>query len=263
MKKIREAAVSGTFYPADKDQLKQMMEHYIYEPSKQNIVPKIIIAPHAGYIYSGSITGAVYARLIPKKQSIRRVLIMGPSHRVGFRGLALSSAVFFSTPLGDIELDTESVKQLSQLAYIKYLDQAHELEHSIEVHLPFLQSVLKQFILIPIVCGDASAEQVCNVIEQFYDQPDTLIVISSDLSHFHNDETAKIMDRKTSELIEQLKFEDLSSQSACGYIPLSGLMALARKKGLKIKTIDLKNSADTAGIGDKNRVVGYGTYVIE
>jgi AmmeMemoRadiSam system protein B len=143
------------------------------------------------------------------------------------------------------------------------MDQAHELEHSLEVHLPFLQTVLKQFTLIPIVCGDATAEQVCTVIEQFWSQPETLIVISSDLSHFHDYETAKKKDKTTSEFIEQLKYEELDGYSACGYIPISGLLALARKKNLHIKTIDLKNSADTAGIGEKISVVGYGTYVIE
>ncbi len=263
MKKIRKSAVAGTFYPADKDQLQQMIEQYIYDAPIANKVPKVIIAPHAGYIYSGALAGSVYARLIPDKKSISRVVLIGPSHRVGFHGIALSTAEQFSTPLGLIDVDIESIKRLSQLPYINYMDQAHELEHSLEVHLPFLQTVLEQFTLVPVVCGDASADQVCTLLEQFWGQPETLIIISSDLSHFLDYESAKKKDKATSELIEQLKFEQLNGKSACGYIPISGLLALARKKDLHVKNIDLKNSADTAGISDKNRVVGYGTYVIE
>lgn len=263
MKKIREPAVAGTFYPAEKDELKHMIEQFILEAPKANKVPKVIIAPHAGYIYSGELAGAVYARLIPDNNKISRVILMGPSHKVGFHGMALSTAEHFSTPLGSIDIDIESNTQLSRFPYVQYLDQAHELEHSIEVHLPFLQMVLKKFILLPIICGDSSADQVCTIIEQFWGQPETLIVISSDLSHFHNYETAQKKDKATSNFIEQLELEHLDSDSACGYIPISGLLALARKNDLKIKMIDLKNSADASRISDKNRVVGYGTYVIE
>ena len=263
MLKIREPAVAGTFYPVDPDQLKQMLAHYLNDVPTGEKVPKAIIAPHAGYIYSGPVAATVYARLRAAKEVINRVVLIGPSHRVGFQGLALSTAEQFSTPLGNIEVDTQAVKQLAEFPFIGYLDQAHELEHSLEVHLPFLQTVLKKFSLVPVVTGDAPAEQVYQLLEQFWGKAGTLIVISSDLSHFHDYETAKKLDRETSEIIEQLQYEKLGSDSACGCVPVRGLLLLARKNGLQLKTIDLRSSGDTAGSGDKSRVVGYGAYVIE
>jgi len=263
MLKTREPAVAGTFYPADPDQLKQMLAHYLTDAPTGGKVPKAIIAPHAGYIYSGPIAASVYARLQTAREVINRVVLIGPSHRVGFQGLALSTAKQFSTPLGNINVDTQAVKQLTEYPFIDYLDQAHELEHSLEVHLPFLQTVLQQFSLVPVVAGDATAEQVCQLLEHFWEKPGTLIVISSDLSHFHDYEKAQKLDRETSEIIEKLQYEKLDSGSACGRVPIRGLLRLARKNNLQVKTIDLRNSGDTAGSGDKNRVVGYGAYVIE
>ncbi|MFW5443231.1 MAG: AmmeMemoRadiSam system protein B [Methylococcaceae bacterium] len=263
MKKIREPAVAGTFYPADPDQLKLLLTHYLNDAKIDTKVPKAIIAPHAGYIYSGPIAASVYARLQQANQLINRVLLIGPSHRVGFDGLAVCTAEQFTTPLGVINIDTDAVSQMAELPFVNYLDQAHTQEHSLEVHLPFLQTVLNKFSLIPVVAGNASADQVCQLIEQFWEKPETLIVISSDLSHFYDYETAQQMDRATSDIIEHLLYEKLDSDFACGHVPVNGLLALARKKGLKIKTIDLRNSGDTAGKDNKNRVVGYGSYVIE
>lgn len=263
MKHIRKEAVAGTFYPADKEQLKLMLTHYLNDAPQADKVPKAIIVPHAGYIYSGPIAATAYARLLSNNQLIKKVLLIGPSHRVGFQGLALSTADQFSTPLGNIQVATEMVEQLNELPFVHYLDQAHELEHSLEVHLPFLQAVLTDFSLIPVVAGDATADQVCQLIEIFWERDDILVVISSDLSHFHDYQTAQRLDKQTSEIIEKLHYEKLDSFSACGKVPVSGLMALAKKKQLQIKNIDLRNSGDTAGSNDLNRVVGYGSYVIE
>jgi len=263
MTKIRQPAVAGTFYPADPDQLKLMLTQYLKDAATDKKVPKAIIAPHAGYIYSGPIAASVYAWLQSARNLINRVLLIGPSHRVGFYGLAVSTAEQFSTPLGTIDIDTDAVKQIAELPFVSYLDQAHEQEHSLEVHLPFLQTIFKEFLLVPVVAGDASAEQVCQLLEQFWGEPETLVVISSDLSHFHDYETAQKMDRATSVIIEQLQYEKLDSDFACGRVPVSGLLALARKKKLQVRTIDLRNSGDTAGSGDKTRVVGYGAYVVE
>ncbi len=263
MEIIRDMAVAGTFYPADKNQLKLMLKGYLNDAPQSNKVPKAIIVPHAGYIYSGSIAATAYARLRSTEQAIKKVLLIGPSHRVGFRGVALSTADKFSTPLGNIAIDTEAVRQLAELPFVQYLDQAHELEHSLEVQLPFLQTVLGKISLIPLVAGDSTPDQVCQIIEKFWEQDDVLIVISSDLSHFHDYQTAKKMDKKTSEIIEQLQYEELDGESACGRVPVKGLMALARKNKLAIKNIDLRNSGDTAGFADLDRVVGYGAYVIE
>ncbi len=263
MVNIRQTAVAGTFYPADKADLKIMLNRYLNDAPKAEKVPKAIIVPHAGYIYSGSIAAAAYVRLTSNTQRFSKVLLIGPSHRVAFHGLALTTADQFITPLGQIAIDTVAVEEINKLDFVDYLDQAHALEHSLEVQLPFLQTVLQDFSLIPVVAGDATADQVCQLIEMFWEQDDVLVVISSDLSHFHDYQTAQVLDQKTSEIIEQLQYEKLDSYSACGKVPVSGLMKLAEKNKLQIKTIDLRNSGDTAGSADMNRVVGYGAYVIE
>lgn len=263
MVNTRKTAVAGTFYPAEPEQLKLQLAHYINDAECSKKVPKAIIAPHAGYIYSGEVAGTVYARLHAVKDVVTQVVLMGPSHRVGFQGLAVSSADQFATPLGNISVDAAAIEKISAFPFIQVLDQAHQLEHSLEVHLPFLQSVLSDFSIVPVVAGDASADQVCQLLEQFWGQQNTLIVISSDLSHFHDYETAQKMDEATTAYIERLQYEKLTSEMACGYVPIRGLLALARKNELQIKTIDLRNSADSAGTGDKGRVVGYGAYVIE
>ncbi len=261
MNKIRHPAVAGAFYPADPKQLKLMVDQYLNDAHAEPEVPKAIIVPHAGYIYSGPIAASAYVRLQQGRDLINRVVLLGPSHRVGFSGLAISSADSFMTPLGEIPIDKEAVRKIAELPFVHYYDQAHDFEHSLEVHLPFLQEALNQFSLVPIVAGETPAEQVSLVLEQLWGGTETVIVISSDLSHYHDYATAQKLDRATSEKIEKLQFEDLDYDSACGRIPVCGLLNLARKKSLSVKTIDLRNSGDTAG--DKQRVVGYGAYVIE
>jgi AmmeMemoRadiSam system protein B len=257
----RQPAVAGTFYPANPQQLRQMLDRYLNEAKSDAKVPKAIIAPHAGYIYSGPVAATAYARLKNARHQIQKVVLIGPSHRVAFRGLAVSRAQTFSTPLGDIAVDEAAVQALVKLPFVEYIEQAHTYEHSLEVHLPFLQEMLDDFRLIPIVAGDATPEQVSQVIQMLWGGSETLIVVSSDLSHFHDYATAQQLDKSTSEAIEHLQYEHLVSGSACGKVPVSGLLKLARDNSLSIKTIDLRNSGDTAG--DKDRVVGYGAYVIE
>lgn len=261
MLKIRQPAVAGSFYPAEPDILQTMLDNYLSQVKPVTHAPKAIIVPHAGYIYSGEIAASAYARLSAKRDKLSRVVLLGPSHRVSFVGLALSHADLFKTPLGDIPLDTEAIAALLQFPFVGYLDEAHTAEHSLEVQLPFLQATLNDFCLIPIVVGECSAEQVAQVLDFFYGQEDTLIVISSDLSHYHDYATAQRLDKATSEKIEQLDYAHLDYESACGRGPVSGLLALAKQQGLQVKTVDLRNSGDTAG--DKSRVVGYGAYVIE
>ena len=258
---IRQPAVAGTFYPANPTQLHLMLDEYLNDAESSAKVPKAIIAPHAGYIYSGPIAASAYARLKKAHALITRVVLLGPSHRVPFRGLAVSRADTFSTPLGDIAIDQQAVETIVKLPFVEYLEQAHTLEHSLEVHLPFLQEMLDDFKLVPIVAGDATPDQVSQVIKALWGGDETLIVISSDLSHYHDYATAQELDKVTSQLIENLQYESLASESACGKVPVSGLLKLAREKSLSVKTIDLRNSGDTAG--DKRRVVGYGAYVIE
>jgi AmmeMemoRadiSam system protein B len=257
----RQPAVAGTFYPANPQQLHLMLNQYLNDAATDEKVPKAIIAPHAGYIYSGPIAATAYARLKKARDLITRVVLIGPSHRVAFRGLAVSRAQIFTTPLGGVLVDQKAVRAIVKLPFVEYIEQAHAYEHSLEVHLPFLQEVLGDFKIVPIVAGDASPEQVSQVLDVLWGGDETLIVVSSDLSHYHAYTTAQQLDKATSLAIEQLQYEQLAPESACGKVPVSGLLKLAREKSLSIKTIDLRNSGDTAG--EKDRVVGYGAYVIE
>ena len=223
--------------------------------------PKAIVVPHAGYIYSGPVAAAAYARLGPMRGRVTRVVLLGPSHRVGFDGLALTSADSYITPLGRVPIDAEAATKLADLPQVRVLDAAHAQEHSLEVHLPFLQEVLNEFSLVPLVVGEATPAEVGEVLERLWGGPETLIVISSDLSHYHDYATAQKRDRATSRAIEALRYEDIGYEDACGRNPVNGLLYVARQRGLHVRTVDLRNSGDTAGARD--RVVGYGAYVLE
>ncbi|MDX1823350.1 MAG: AmmeMemoRadiSam system protein B [Thiohalomonadales bacterium] len=261
---IRQPAVAGMFYPGDTDELHQTIEAYLQEAVQKHpeaqAIPKAIIVPHAGYIYSGPVAASAYARLLPAREQIHRVILLGPSHRVPFRGLASSSATHFVTPLGQIPLDRQLIDKLQTFPQVQQLDQAHALEHSLEVHLPFLQEILNDFSLVPLVVGDTRPEEVAEVLEAVWGGPETLIVISSDLSHYHDYATAQKMDQATSRAIEALQPEAIHYDDACGRNPVNGLLELARRKGLHANTVDLRNSGDTAG--PRDQVVGYGAYVI-
>lgn len=262
MANIREPAVAGMFYPADVQELREMVAGYIQQALAAGPPPKAIIVPHAGYIYSGPIAATAYAHLLELQQQVTRVVLLGPSHRVPFVGLASSGADFFRTPLGTIPIDRAAVTAAEALPQVKRLDEAHLMEHSLEVQLPFLQAIFGDgFSLVPLVVGDATAEEVAEVLELLWGGPETLIVISSDLSHYHDYETARRMDGATSHAIEALRYEDIDYDGACGRNPISGLLAVARRKGLHAVTADLRNSGDTAGSADS--VVGYGAYLIE
>jgi AmmeMemoRadiSam system protein B len=256
---IRQPAVSGLFYPDDPETLRRTVNEFLAEaPSREGELPKAIIVPHAGYIYSGPVAASVFARLARGRDSIERVVLLGPSHRVPFYGLAATGSTSYRTPLGDIPIDQRSLESVLPLPQVVKLDAAHANEHSLEVQLPFLQLLLDHFELVPLVVGDASGEEVAEVLEQLWGGPETLIVISSDLSHYHDYATAQRMDRATSQSIVSLQPESLGYEDACGRIPVSGLLLLARQRGLQGELIDLRNSGDTAG--EKQQVVGYGAY---
>ncbi|MBI5782263.1 MAG: AmmeMemoRadiSam system protein B [Gammaproteobacteria bacterium] len=261
MTSVRNPAVAGLFYPDDPQALRGMLADYLGAVHAKDAVPKAIIAPHAGYIYSGPVAASAYARVKPARGRVTRVVLLGPAHRVGFHGLALSSADYFLTPLGRIAVDQEAVKKISDLPQVYVMDAAHAQEHSLEVHLPFLQEVLGEFSLVPLVVGDAEPGEVAEVLDLLWGGPETLIVISSDLSHYHDYKTAQRLDQATSQAIEQLRIEDIRYDDACGRNPVNGLLHVARRRGLKARTVDLRNSGDTAGSHD--RVVGYGAYVFE
>ncbi|CAK0738611.1 MEMO1 family protein CCP3SC1_v2_100007 [Gammaproteobacteria bacterium] len=255
---VRSPAVAGMFYPADPRELHNMVVDLLQEADSSEEIPKALIAPHAGYIYSGPIAATAYAPLVRARGIYKRVVLLGPSHRVGFTGLALSSAAFFVTPLGKIALDPSARETLADLPQVRVLDQAHLQEHSLEVHLPFLQEVLGKFTLIPLVVGDADPESVAEVLEQLWGGPETLIVISSDLSHYHDYATARRLDAATSHAIEDLMPEAIHHEHACGRNPINGLLTIARRYKMSARTLDLRNSGDTAG--PRDRVVGYGAY---
>ncbi len=257
--KIRPAAVAGMFYPDDAVELKAQVLHYLSQAKTDLLPPKAMIVPHAGYIYSGSVAASAYATLLNRQQPIGRVVVVGPSHRVAFEGVAVSTAEAFKTPLGSIPLARARLARLTDLPGVVVYDLPHSQEHSLEVQLPFLQCVLDEFELLPLLVGSASAECVAAALEALWEGPETLIIISSDLSHYHDYPLAKTLDIATTSHIEALHGESLRAEDACGYLPIQGLLKVAREKKLKEQTLDVRNSGDTAG--PKNRVVGYGAYV--
>ncbi len=255
---VREPAVAGHFYPGAAEDLAAGVRQYLAQAQAEvGPVPKALIAPHAGHIYSGPVAASAYARLRPGRSSIHRVVLAGPSHRVPLTGMAFSGAEAFRTPLGDIPVERISPEILA-MPGVGISDRAHGQEHSLEVHLPFLQQALESFSLIPIVVGDAPAQEVADVLEALWGGPETLIVISSDLSHYLDYASARSADEQTCRAIENLDFGGIGGQGACGHAPVSGLLLLARRRGLRVETLDLRNSGDTAG--DKSRVVGYGAW---
>jgi AmmeMemoRadiSam system protein B len=257
---IRPPAVAGMFYPADADALAGDIRTYLAAvPAGKHAAPKALIVPHAGYIYSGAVAAHAYARLAPLRSTIRRVVLLGPAHRVPIRGLALPVAEAFATPLGSVAIDTESARAVLRLPQVSASDVAHNLEHSLEVQVPFLQTVLDDFTLLPFAVGATTPAQVAEVIDLLWGGPETLILISSDLSHFHGYAQAQGIDRNT--VNEILAFDpSIDHQQACGATPINGLLLTARRRGMKIDLLDLRNSGDTAG--DRSRVVGYASFAL-
>ncbi|MDT8372279.1 MAG: AmmeMemoRadiSam system protein B [Gammaproteobacteria bacterium] len=263
MQNSRPSAVAGLFYPATTASLSEMIEHSFHQakPCLQQHKPKALIVPHAGYIYSGAVAASVYQYLLSNRDDIKRVVLIGPSHRVGFYGLALSSADYFNTPFGAIKVNHDSDQTLLELEGVIILDEAHANEHSLEVQLPFLQFSLSNFTIIPIVVGDANTTLVSHVIEALWGGSETLIVISSDLSHYHDYKTAKLLDDATSQAIIAFDSNRIDSLHACGCVGIRGLLEFAQHFPLKASIIDVRNSGDTAG--SKDSVVGYGAFLFE
>ncbi len=259
MTTVRTPAVAGLFYSADARELRAALEAYLQAVRSSGPPPKAMIVPHAGYIYSGPIAASAYARLAQARDIIKRVILLGPAHRFRFRGLAASRDDAFSTPLGVIPVDTKLVQRILSLPQVHLSDEAHAGEHSLEVHLPFLQVTLNDFSLVPLAVGDATPAEIGEVLDLLWGGTETLIVVSSDLSHYYDYETARRMDRATTRAIEALAPQSIQEEGACGRVPVRGLLVAARKHGLKAQMVDLRNSGDTAGSRDE--VVGYGAYV--
>lgn len=259
MSMIRSAAVAGAFYPADPDELARTVAAFLDDaPATDGGSPKAIIVPHAGYAYSGSTAALAFASLKPASDTIRRVVLLGPCHRVAVRGLALSVADEFATPLGKIPLDKQAASLITGLPQVEVFDAAHIQEHSLEVQLPFLQMVLGDFSLVPLVVGEATPDQVAEVIDLLWGGEETLIVVSTDLSHFLDYDSARRLDGATCNAIEALDADAIGDDQACGRNPLKGLLNAASRRNMKVETLGACNSGDTAG--DRGRVVGYGAW---
>jgi AmmeMemoRadiSam system protein B len=255
--RARPAAVSGLFYPDDPRELEDSLQALLLDDNVERPAPKALIAPHAGYIYSGPTAAAAYRLLKAAAAQIRRVVMIGPSHRVPFHGLAVPSADAFDTPLGRIPIDVEGREDLLGLAQVRLSDTPHAEEHSLEVHLPFLQAMLQDFELLPIAAGNASPAEAAEVLETVWGESETLIVVSTDLSHYHGYAQARLIDRATNEAILAYSTE-IGGEQACGCVGLNGFLACAQRRQMRIQLEDLRSSGDTAG--DRERVVGYGAW---
>ena len=263
MTTIRPAAVAGSFYPADPATLRTAVAgHLATAPAAADRCPKIVLAPHAGYMYSGDVAALAYAPLARFRDRIRRVVLLGPVHRVPVRGLAAPTVAAFDTPLGRVPIDVAALAALHDLPQLVWSDRPHAPEHSLEVQLPFLQAVLGSgFTLVPLAVGQATPAEVAEVLERLWGGDETLIVISSDLSHYLPSAQAQAVDRRTAGRILALA-TDLDGDEACGAAPLNGALLAARRHGLVPRLLGLRNSADIPG-GDRRRVVGYGAVAFE
>ncbi len=259
MQKVRRPAVAGSFYPANAERLARMVDELLERVPRaaESQIPKALIVPHAGYIYSGPIAATAYAQLRPAADRIRRAVILGPSHFAPIAGLAFPDATAVETPLGEVAMDMEAL-QAASLSGVHPSAAAHAEEHSLEVQLPFLQRVLKSFRVLPFAVGYAESEQVAAVIDAWWEDPGTVILVSSDLSHYLRYESAVEMDQRTAMRIVELGPGDISHEEACGATPINGLLHAARRRRLRSRLLDLRNSGDTAG--DRDRVVGYGAF---
>ncbi len=260
MPTIRPAAVAGAFYPAEPAALAAAVDGYLRATgatAKAGRPPKALIAPHAGYVYSGPVAASAYRLVAPLRGRVRRVVLAGPVHRVPVRGACVPRASAFATPLGEVRLDREMLARLEALPFVVADDRPHALEHSLEVHLPFLQRALGDVALVPVLVGGATPEEAALLLETAWGGEETLVVVSSDLSHFLPQSLARERDGHTAEAIVALR-GGLEGDEACGCAPVNGLLALARRRGLRAELVDLRNSGDTAG--GRQQVVGYGAF---
>jgi MEMO1 family protein len=257
----RAPAVAGMFYSDKPQELAATVKSYLAAATAPaDKTAKAIIAPHAGFIYSGPVAGSAYATLVPGAASVERVVLVGPSHRVAFSGVATSGAADFETPLGPVHVDREAVEQLKSAGLVHEIEAAHQREHSLEVQLPFLRTVLPDARIVPLLAGDDDWQTVAKALDLLWGGEETAIVVSSDLSHYHDYATAQKLDAVTAKRIEDLAADQLDHDQACGATGINALLSIAAAKGLACTTLDLRNSSDTAG--PRGRVVGYGAFAV-
>jgi MEMO1 family protein len=258
----RPPAVAGRFYDADPGRLRATVSALLDEAgTSEKVTPKALIAPHAGYVYSGRVAAAAFATLQSSVQVIKRVVLIGPAHFVALRGIATSTAEAFTTPLGVVPVDRNALSRITDLPFVVPSDVAHAPEHALEIELPFLQSLLGSFTLVPLLIGDATPRQTAEVLRRLWGGPETLVVVSSDLSHYHEYDTARRLDAATAAAIERGHWAGLRSQHACGFLAVAGLLLEAARHGLAARRLALCNSGDTAG--SPERVVGYGAWAFD
>jgi AmmeMemoRadiSam system protein B len=256
----RPSAVAGLFYDDDPDRLRTQVLNLLTDVTAfTKVMPKALIAPHAGYVYSGRVAAAAFATLRDSAQTITRVVLIGPAHFVHVHGIAAPTVGAFETPLGRMAVDLEALSTVADLQFVIRADAPHAPEHALEVELPFLQTLLASFRVVPLVVGDATPHEVARVLRRLWGGPETLIVVSSDLSHYHDYETSRRLDAATAAAIEQGDWASLGPNQACGCLAVAGLLVEAGRRGFKARQLSLCNSGDTAG--SRDRVVGYGAWM--
>lgn len=260
---IRPPAIAGSFYPADPDALTGMIDQCLGRAQDHGLAPKALIAPHAGLVYSGPIAGNAYRSVTSQADRITRVVLLGPPHRVAVPKFCVPAAAAFRTPLGDVPLDADGIATALTIPGVEQSDVPHAEEHSLEVHLPFLQRLLADFTLVPILVGGPNPQETEALLAALWGGPETLIVVSSDLSHYHNYDGAMQRDQTFRRHVETLNLERIEDEQACGRFPVKGLLARARALDLRVTTLDVRNSGDTAGREHRDRVVGYGSWAFE
>ncbi|MFI5040264.1 MAG: AmmeMemoRadiSam system protein B [Acidimicrobiales bacterium] len=261
--RVRPPAVAGSFYPAEPARLADLLRASFAaarDAGDDRGVPKALVVPHAGYVYSGPIAASAFLRLVPARSTIHRVVLLGPSHRVPVDGMAVSGADAMATPLGSVPVDSGARRAVLGSPVVRTDDAPHAAEHSLEVQLPFLQSVLDRFEVLPLLVGRCPADDVAAVLDAVWGGPETVVVVSTDLSHYHLYGDAVSLDGRTAAAIVASRPEAIDDRDACGAYPLRGLLVAARSRHLTVEALDLRNSGDTAG--DKERVVGYGAFAL-
>lgn len=260
--KTRPSAVAGRFYERHPQRLRTMVAELLAAaPPSAKTAPKALIAPHAGYVYSGGVAAAAFATLKDGARAIRRVVLIGPAHYIAVRGIAVPTVDALETPLGCVPVDRDALTAIADLPFVVEADAPHAPEHALEVELPFLQMLLRAFAVVPLLVGDAVPPQVAEVLRRLWGGPETLIVVSSDLSHYHDYDTARRRDAATAAAIERREWSSLGPDQACGFLPVAGLLLEAERRGLALRRLALCNSGDTAG--SRDRVVGYGAWMLE
>lgn len=262
--RTRPTAVAGSFYPSDPAELRRRIDAALEDAraragGEPRVRPRALVVPHAGHVYSGPVAASAFLHLLPFRGSIRKVVLLGPSHFLRFLGIAATEADAFETPLGSVPVDRDLVAGTLDLSQVHWLDGAHADEHALEVELPFLQVALETFSIAPFLLGETSATSAAELLERIWRDDATLVVVSSDLSHYHDAATARRLDARTAEAVVRLDPASLGPQDACGHVAIQALLLRARAMGLAVHAVDLRNSGDTAGPSDD--VVGYGAFV--